>query len=328
MKNFLKISLFIFLFILANNQASAVGIGFVSNNIWLSDESPMEGDNIKIYSVIVNDDARDLEGEIVFFDNDTAISVALYFYLEKNGTSEVVSINWDAVAGEHQFRALIQNANFILADDSRISVDGFIMSQSTEIIFVDIDTDGDGVGDQEENNNGTDPLNPDTDGDGENDGVDPNPNNSQIFFGPDFDNDNISDAVDTDLDNDGLYNWEEDGIGTDKYDYDTDNDGYNDKEDLYPLDPKRWDSVKKASGEIIEKAEGDQEKVDESLTLLKGFTQEKGNISSVLGEKTYAEIVKDNFLKNKILSGSLLLFIAIIFLLLITKKKRKKEVQE
>lgn len=50
----------------------------------------------------------------------------------------------------------------------------------------------------------------------------------------DFEGDNIGDACDPDIDNDGLSNDEEDNIGSDPYDADTDDDGLNDRVDPYP----------------------------------------------------------------------------------------------
>ncbi len=89
------------------------------------------------------------------------------------------------------------------------------------------DADGDGVTDPEENENGTDPDNPDTDGDGIPDGTE----------NMDNDNDGINDGLDNDSDNDGILDGDEagampampvdtDGDGIpDFIDRDSDNDG-------------------------------------------------------------------------------------------------------
>lgn len=219
--------------------ASAAKIGFVNNNIWLSKEKPLVNDSVKIYSIIINSDEKDIEGDILFYDNDIAIGNKIHFVLVAGGTSRIISTDWRAVSGNHQFKAMISDAVSIGTDGSKTPISGNIVSQ-TEIIYVDIDSDGDGVPNQEEMKNGTDPNNYDTDGDGYNDGQDPNPTNPAIFNGPDTDKDGISDKVDSDIDNDGLYNWEEKNIGTDPYKYDTDGDGYSDKEDAYPFDSRRW----------------------------------------------------------------------------------------
>ena len=107
-----------------------------------------------------------------------------------------------------------------------------------------VDTDGDGVTDVDEINNGTDPNDPDSDDDGLSDGEEEsngtNPND------PDSDNDGLSDGEeesnstdpnDPDSDNDGVNDGEEVNNGTDPNDPDTDDDGINDSNDICPNDP-------------------------------------------------------------------------------------------
>lgn len=221
-------------------MAQAANVGFVSNNIWLSSMHPLAGQTVKISSVVVNDADRPIAGELAFLDNNVAFSGAIPFNLEANGTSKVIAVNWQAVAGNHQFKAQISQARFINPDGSGEPISSSLLSQETAVIFVDVDSDNDGVPDQDEEDQGTDPNNSDTDGDGDNDGVDPAPTNPQVTTGPDTDGDGTSDKADSDIDNDGLYNWAEEKFGTDPKKYDTDGDGYSDKEDAYPLDPKKW----------------------------------------------------------------------------------------
>jgi len=85
-----------------------------------------------------------------------------------------------------------------------------------------IDTDGDGLNDQEEVLLGTDPTDPDTDGDGLLDGEEVN--------GPDGDpaTPDGTDPLDTDSDDDGLSDGGELGLGTDPNLFDTDGDGLSD----------------------------------------------------------------------------------------------------
>lgn len=225
--------------LVSNFALAAVKIGFVSNNIWLDKDAPLlAGDQIKISTVLVNSDIKDIDGYLTFYDNNSAIGAANHFVLQSGGTS-LKTVNWTAIGGNHQFKAVISSASSIGTDGTKTAINANVVSQ-TEVIFVDVDTDGDGVPDTTETTNGTNPNNPDTDGDGSNDGTDPAPTNPNVTDGPDTDHDGVSDKVDTDMDNDGLYNWEETKIGTDPLKYDTDGDGYSDKEDAYPLDPKHW----------------------------------------------------------------------------------------
>ena len=101
-----------------------------------------------------------------------------------------------------------------------------------------IDIDNDGLTNTVEQNIGTDELNPDSDGDGVADGVEVGADTNNPL---DNDNDGVIDALDPcypntngeaclayDSDNDGLSNAQEDALGTDRNDPDSDNDGVND----------------------------------------------------------------------------------------------------
>lgn len=247
-------------------------IGFVNSNIWVSKSSPIAGETITIYAILVNGDTNGLEGKVVFLDNITGQSIGTpqAFTLAGGGTSNVMSTGWLAVVGEHQFRARIIDAYSIDRTGNKTPLGSDILSEVTSIITVRVDSDHDGVTDDDEEdqgtnpndpdsdddgiNDGTDPnpTNPDTDGDGDPDGTDPNPTNPAIFTPPDTDHDGTPDSSDSDMDNDGIYNWDEtgpssdtswhgDGVPrpTDPKKYDTDGDGVNDKQDFYPLDPTK-----------------------------------------------------------------------------------------
>jgi len=82
-------------------------------------------------------------------------------------------------------------------------------------VSYDPDSDGDGLSDTWESDNGLDPYNPDTDGDGLSDG--------------DEYNNHGTDPADSDTDNDGLSDGDEiNTYGTDPTDPDSDGDGWND----------------------------------------------------------------------------------------------------
>ena len=87
------------------------------------------------------------------------------------------------------------------------------------------DTDGDGLGDDDEANiYGTDPLNPDTDGGGVNDG-------DEVANGTDPLNP-VDDFPPVDTDGDGLTDSQEASLGTDPNNPDTDGDGLNDGDEV------------------------------------------------------------------------------------------------
>ena len=285
---FFGFSFFLFCFFVL--PVKAADIGFVKSNIWISDESPLEDDPTTIYAILVNSGSNAIEGSIRFLDtiDGGQIGNNISFTLSGGGTtSQVVSVDWQAIAGDHQFKAEIVSAEEIDGQGDRTAIDTSILSEVTGVVFVDVDTDEDGLPDTEDpdpndpdtdddgllDGSDPDPLDSDTDDDGDPDGSDPDPTDPNVYSQPDTDGDGVPDNEDSDIDNDGLYNWTEDEIGTDKYKYDTDGDGVNDKDDSYPLDPNKW---------------GDE--VDDSLILLSEETEDNGRVDQnipngrVLGE--------------------------------------------
>lgn len=244
------LSIFIF-----HTSVFALNVGFLNNKVWISKEQGIELDEqLKIYSIIVNNEETAIGGEIIFIDIKTNQQVGgtMGFSLPGNGGSTVLSTYWRAQNGEHQFEAKIINA-YKVEGSSRRLIDTSILSQVTKEIFVDTDDDNDGISNRKEEALGTDPnnadtdgdglsdsqdfnpLNADTDGDGDKDGTDPEPQNADVFTPFDTDNDGILDINDNDIDNDGLYNWQEERLGTNPLKVDTDGDGINDLEDSDPL---------------------------------------------------------------------------------------------
>ncbi|ADV48614.1 outer membrane adhesin like protein [Cellulophaga algicola DSM 14237] len=133
-------------------------------------------------------------------------------------------------------------------------------NSGTGAVTVSVDTDNDGINDNEEVAIGTDPSNPDTDGDGINDGqevnvdtTDPLDDCSSVGGSPlgasDCDNDGLTtdqevslgtDPNNPDSDNDGLLDGEEMALGTDPLNPDSDGDGIIDGQEVVdntnPLD--------------------------------------------------------------------------------------------
>jgi hypothetical protein len=113
-----------------------------------------------------------------------------------------------------------------------------------------VDTDGDGLDDNEENSLGTNPRDPDTDGDGLEDSTEVSQGTDPLHY--DTDGDGLgdgeesafgSDPLDTDTDGDGLTDLEEQGLGTNPTNPDTDGDGVDDyTEWSQGSDPRNPDS--------------------------------------------------------------------------------------
>ncbi|MEC8444001.1 MAG: OmpA family protein, partial [Pseudomonadota bacterium] len=94
----------------------------------------------------------------------------------------------------------------------------------------DNDDDNDGISDEDEETIGTDPNNPDSDGDGVDDGTEIGNPDEPT----DSDGDGTPDAADNtnDSDGDGLSNYLESVIGSDPENADSDNDGYGDSQEI------------------------------------------------------------------------------------------------
>lgn len=270
---------------------AAVKIGFVNNNIWLSKDAPVQGDQLKIYVIVVNSDDNDIDGNVTFYDNNAVIGAPVHFVLP-GGSSRVMNAPWTAVPGNHQFKSVITDTMSIKADGTKLPIAGNVTTQ-TEVIFVDVDSDGDGIPNLVEVNNGTNPKTMDSDGDGVNDGDDTQPTNPLVTGGPDTDGDGISDTADSDIDNDGLYNWEETASGTNPKKYDTDGDGTGDKQDAYPLDAKR--SAKDIAQTVqAEAGQGLGTSSEAGIIMISDDVEVTGDLNSqepgeVLGEKIFQE---------------------------------------
>ena len=282
--------LFLLSLLICPSFVFAANVGFVSSNIWISDNNPIAGDLVKVYSVIVNDDVRKFKGQVEFYDNDILISNSIPFDLAGGESSQVISQEWMAIYGNHKFKAAIKNAYFEDNNGVQELVDISVLSQVTDIVFVDVDADSDGIPDSVEIAQGTDPKNVDSDGDGESDSIDPNPLDSKVFSSEDLDGDGVADTKDTDIDNDGLYNWEEETLGTDPMKYDTDHDGYSDKVDAFPLDPLKWQSeviqdIQDNSHDLPENPTEENIEVNKAVPV--GMIEIDPETGKVLGEKIF-----------------------------------------
>ena len=174
------------------------------------------------------------------------------------GLPEFLKLNGNVIEGTVPEDAELKSYDIEVkaSKDGKDASDKFKLTVVTSIL---VDSDGDGVSDEQEEKDGTDPNNPDSDGDGLNDGEEKehgtDPKNPDTDGDGVNDGDEVKDGTDPknkDTDGDGLTDGEEKEIGTDPTKPDTDGDGLTDKEEVdgsknddfnnEPTDPTNPDS--------------------------------------------------------------------------------------
>ncbi len=181
------------------------------------------GEKVRIYATVRNNSSADLGGVVKYYDEkladflgaDQAVSVLA------NATDDVFI---DFIArdyGEHPISVRVIPWESDGDDPNNNKV--------TKSIFVDRDSDGDGIGDQ---------VDTDDDNDSVSDRDDAFPNNPSEWL--DSDGDGIGDNADNDDDNDGVSDAE-DVFPTDARDsQDDDGDGVGNNQDKFPDDPTEF----------------------------------------------------------------------------------------
>ncbi len=263
----------IFLFSLLLLSPVTVGAAFdfvVDQAVTISNPTPVEGQTVKLYTVVVNNDFPVFSGNVDFFNNGQKIGTAEVKKLSLEEARQV-SISFVVPAGTLTVTTQLSGVTVtkkdggtqtltdaevkntrppavfeIDADSDKDGIgnkvdpdddnDGVIDTKELELGTdpLKVDTDGDGVSDQEEITKKTDPKKADTDGDGVNDATDVFPLDAKETL--DFDKDGIGDNADPDDDNDGLSDEKEKAVGADPLKPDSDNDSVVDGDDALPLD--------------------------------------------------------------------------------------------
>ncbi len=200
----------------APSHAASCVLSIRTQDISVVPAAPFLNQSARIYATVQPECNSDTEGSVLFYANDALIGNKPISY-KKAGRAEEVWVNWRPTQyGETKLRVDTKGEGGEVGDSASIT------------LFIDRDTDNDGVGDREDL---------DDDNDGVLDGADSHP--LDPTRSRDTDGDGIDDSIDSDDDNDGLYDFAEQNLGTNPLKYDTDGDGVGDKQDAFPLDPKR-----------------------------------------------------------------------------------------
>lgn len=92
--------------VFAQNQ----NVGFVETNIWYSVDPFLEGDKIKIYTLVFNPSSKNFKGTVAFFDKTTLLGKKDFAI--PSLSAEAVFVDWTVTAGGHQVFARIENPRF------------------------------------------------------------------------------------------------------------------------------------------------------------------------------------------------------------------------
>lgn len=179
-------------------------LSITESDVSFSKDNPLAGELIKIYARIFNYGDDDVLGYVLFLNDGEEISNQQPVSLKPN-TYDDVFVEWKAMVGTHNIKAKIISLN---VEEENIENNEITKKD----FFVDLDNDGDGIGNSK-----------DTDADG--DGLS---NDDEQLYGtnplnPDSDNDGVNDKIETQS-------------NTNPNKSDTDGDGVIDSKDEFPLD--------------------------------------------------------------------------------------------
>lgn len=141
--------------------------GFVQG-LWYADEQLFAGETTRVYVALRNHTGSDMTGTVTFYVNDEQIGRSRVSALD--GRIIESWVDWTPTYGEHTLSATITKLELhsVGEETQEIEVQTAV---AEDIIFVDYDTDGDGIGNSDdrdddgdgvadsiEEKNGTDPL--------------------------------------------------------------------------------------------------------------------------------------------------------------------------
>jgi len=156
--------------VLAQNEPM-VNAGLVANGIWYSLDPFFPGDQIRIYSAMQNQAGFDIIGKIQFWVDDKLLTQFDFSVI--NGRLIEKWADWQATEGDHDISVRIIEPKKVEIGKDPVPITLKFSSIGTGKRFVDLDTDGDrignredpdddndGVSDEEEIRLGTNPLSP------------------------------------------------------------------------------------------------------------------------------------------------------------------------
>ena len=151
MRRVFKIKFLIFLFFFATiipaTAQTGINAGFV-NGMWYSKMPFFAEDTVRIYAVIQNQSGFDITGAIQFFDNNKLLSESDFSAV--NGRLIEKWADWNVSSGEHIIRVQITDVKKMEIGKAPVAVELNANIIITEKHLIDIDSDKDGIGNQED----------------------------------------------------------------------------------------------------------------------------------------------------------------------------------
>lgn len=190
-------------------HAYTYDLGLNQAGIFFSKSRLIAGDTIRIYARITNYGEEDVAAYVSFHKGAEKIKDSQVVSVRAGGLADEVYVDFVVPIGSFNIRAEIKGQD---PGDENLANDVAV----TTMFYPEIDDDQDGIPNDDDNC--------------------PNSANADQ---KDSDNDGQGDACDTDDDNDGWSDQRERDEGTSPTSPDTDQDGYQDPIDDYPLDPSK-----------------------------------------------------------------------------------------
>ena len=200
-------------------HAANPDLAISASSIRFSQETLIAGEEVRVYATVRNVGDTDMTGYVSFSVGGDNVGSSQLVTVVANGENEEVWIDFTVPSDPFNINAELKG---IEPDDVNASNNSALTPLYTPLV----DSDGDGVDDDEDNC--------------------PNDSNASQT---DSDDDGIGNACDDDDDNDGVDDDVEEEIGTDPEDADTDDDGTTDALDEFPLDEELQSSEQLVSEE-------------------------------------------------------------------------------
>ncbi len=186
-------------------------------------DSVLKGDSVRVYVTVHNHSHFDLSGVVKFYDEKTSS------FIEPDQPVSILAQNTDDVFVDWTADSVGNHPIAVRVVPWHSDGDDPTNNKVTKPVYVDTDSDGDGIGDR---------ADPDDDNDGTPDNEDDFPRDPSES--KDTDGDGIGDNADTDDDGDGVPDVE-DAFPLDPDETnDTDGDGIGDNSDVFPYNSNEW----------------------------------------------------------------------------------------